>query len=57
MNPMTCWPALLTGLYRDYKELFTESGPFFFLSHKFLVFTLNVSFFCLFSTVCSSTDC
>jgi len=27
--PMTCWPALLTGLYRDYRELFTESGPFF----------------------------
>ena len=26
MTPMTCWPALLTGLYR---ELFTESGPFF----------------------------
>ena len=32
ITPMTCWPALLTGLYRDYKELFTESGPFFNLA-------------------------
>jgi len=26
MTPMTCWSALLTGLYRDYRELFTESS-------------------------------
>ena len=32
MTPLTCWPALLTGLFRDYRELFTESGPFFFLA-------------------------
>jgi len=30
MTPMICWSALLTGLYRDCRELFTESGPFFF---------------------------
>ena len=36
MTPMTCWPALLTGLYRDYRELFTESGPFLFFSTSFL---------------------
>ena len=51
MTPMTCWTALLTGQHRDYRELFTESGPFFifiiiffFYKHKFLVFTLNSSF-------------
>jgi len=29
MTPLTCWSALLTGLCRDYRELFSESGPFF----------------------------
>jgi len=28
MTPMTCWSALLTGLYRDYRELFTEFPVF-----------------------------
>jgi len=31
-----CWPALLTGLYRDYRGLFTESGSIFFFSTSFL---------------------
>jgi len=29
MTPMTCCPALLTGLFKDDRELLTESGPFF----------------------------
>jgi len=33
---MTFWSALLTGLYKDYRELFTESGPFFFFCTSFL---------------------
>ena len=40
MTLMTCWSALLTGTYRDYRD-YSLSLVHFLLEHKFLVFTLN----------------
>ena len=37
-NDMLASIAHLTGLYRDYRELFTESGPFFSLAQVFCVY-------------------
>jgi len=39
MTPMTCWSTLITGLYRDYRELFTESGPFSFVAQVSCVYS------------------
>jgi len=62
MTPMTCWQPLLTGLH--YRELFTESGPFFILFLFFLaqmscvyLKIYNATFFILSTCFCTLSVC